>query len=103
MELNHNIHFVADRFANLVHVPLRILKSVEAVALDGAQPVIALVADEEEAPRPRADIALKSELEFYQGFVRLKVAVKNEMDTFIMNATFELMFNEAALKPAPPQ
>jgi hypothetical protein len=56
------------------------------------------VADEEEAPKIRADIALKSELEFYQGFVRLKVAVKNEMDTFIMNATFELMFNEAALK-----
>ena len=41
----------------------------------------------------KADVTLKSELEFYQGFVRLKVAVKNRMPTMIAMATFKLIYN----------
>jgi hypothetical protein len=44
------------------------------------------------------DVSLKGELEFYQGFVRLKVAVKNSMETTIADASFRLVYNRSALR-----
>ena len=55
-------------------------------------------AEEVAGERAKVDVSLKSELEFYQGFIRLKVAVKNSMRTTITNTTFRLMFDEGALK-----
>jgi hypothetical protein len=53
-----------------------------------------------EAPPAKAkdEVSLKSELEFYQGFVRLKVAVKNSMPTMIAKATFKLIYNEGVFR-----
>jgi hypothetical protein len=48
--------------------------------------------------RAAVDVALKGELEFYQGFVRLKVAVRNEMATLIADASFRLVYNKNALR-----
>jgi hypothetical protein len=60
--------------------------------LGGYQPAAA-------APvKPREEVSVKSELEFYQGFVRLKVAVKNGMRTNLTRATFALVHNEKALR-----
>jgi hypothetical protein len=56
------------------------------------------VAEEMPGEKPKADVSIRSEVEFYQGFVRLKVAVKNNMPTVIMNATFELIYDEETLK-----
>ena len=50
------------------------------------------------AEKTKVDVSLKSELEFYQGFVRLKVAIKNSMRTIITRATFKLIYNENALR-----
>jgi hypothetical protein len=50
------------------------------------------------AAAARVDVSLKSELEFYQGFVRLKVAIKNSMETMIFNAGFKLLLDENALR-----
>jgi len=55
-------------------------------------------AEETAGEKLKADVSLKAELEFYQGFVRLKVAVKNNMRTMIASAAFKLMFDEAAMK-----
>lgn len=44
------------------------------------------------------DVELMSELEFYQGYVRLKVAVKNNSRSFIMDSALKVMYNEKALK-----
>jgi len=44
------------------------------------------------------EVSLKSELEFYQGFVRLKVAVKNSMDTYMNDASFRLIYKDAVLR-----
>jgi N-acetylneuraminic acid mutarotase len=46
----------------------------------------------------KADVLLMGELEFYQGFVRMKVAVKNNMPTVIRDAALKLVFNETALR-----
>jgi len=46
----------------------------------------------------KGEVSLKAELEFYQGFVRLKVAVKNGMRTNLTRATFALVHNEKALR-----
>jgi hypothetical protein len=54
--------------------------------------------DEVAGEKAKADVSLKAELEFYQGFVRLKVAVKNNMRTMIAGTAFKLIFDEAALK-----
>lgn len=54
------------------------------------------------APAPSkpegVDVELMSELEFYQGYVRLKVAVKNNSRSFIMDSALKVMYNEKALK-----
>jgi len=44
------------------------------------------------------EVNLKAEVEFYQGFVRLKVAVKNSMPTAILGAEFKLIYNRDALR-----
>gem|GEM_PF-696182 len=56
------------------------------------------VAEEKPAEKPKADISLKSEVEFYQGFVRLKVAAKNNMTTVVTKTTFKLIYNENMLR-----
>jgi len=61
-------------------------------SLGTSQPVAAVPA------KTKEEVSLKAELEFYQGFVRLKVAVKNSMPTFIMGAVFKPIFSEKALK-----
>ncbi|MEM4729558.1 MAG: Ig-like domain-containing protein [Thermoplasmata archaeon] len=43
-------------------------------------------------------VSLRSELEFYQGFVRMKVAVKNNMPTVIREVALKLVYNERALR-----
>jgi len=46
----------------------------------------------------KSKVSLKSELEFYQGFVRLKVAVKNDCDTLIADTTFRLIYKDEVLR-----
>jgi len=48
--------------------------------------------------KPSGEVSLKAELEFYQGFVRLKVAVKNSTPTAIMRAALKVIFNEKAFR-----
>ena len=52
----------------------------------------------EAATGARPDVAVKGELEFYQGFVRLKVAVRNGMDTLIADASFKLVYKDSVLR-----
>lgn len=52
-----------------------------------------------EAPKPSGvDVSLAGELEFYQGYVRLKVAVKNSSPSFIMDCALRVMYNDKALR-----
>jgi len=44
------------------------------------------------------DVDIMSELEFYQGYVRLKVAVKNSSPSFIMDSALKVIYNDKALK-----
>ncbi|MBM4249075.1 MAG: hypothetical protein FJ149_06515 [Euryarchaeota archaeon] len=44
------------------------------------------------------DVSVQGELEFYQGYVRLKVAVKNNSPAFIMDAALRVMYNDKALR-----
>ena len=44
------------------------------------------------------DVTVSSELEFYQGYVRLKVAVKNSSPAFIMDSALRIIFNDKALR-----
>ena len=44
------------------------------------------------------DVSLLSELEFYQGFVRAKVAIKNNMATVIRNTSLKVVFDEDSLR-----
>jgi len=48
--------------------------------------------------KPKEEVSVKSELEFYQGFIRVKVAVKNGMDTVIRATAVKLVYNENALR-----
>jgi hypothetical protein len=41
---------------------------------------------------------LASELEFYQGFVRVKVSVKNSMPTVVRNTSLRMIFNDKVLR-----
>ena len=50
------------------------------------------------ARAPGEEIILKSELEFYQGFVRLKVAAKNGLDSLISDASFKLVYDPKVLR-----
>ena len=54
-----------------------------------------------EAPSPEAqkgEVSLKSELEFYQGFVRLKVAVKNSMKSVITHVGFKIIYDKDTMR-----
>jgi|GEM_PF-2401627 len=44
------------------------------------------------------DVKVMSEVEFYQGFARLKVAVRNEGDMLVADAALDLHFNEEILR-----
>jgi hypothetical protein len=44
------------------------------------------------------DVKVMSEVEFYQGFARLKVAVRNEGDMLVADASLDLHFNEDILR-----
>jgi len=71
--------------------------------LTGAKRFLATLGNYQPAERPQptaasGHVSLKSELEFYQGFIRLKVAVKNQMDTVIRAVTFKLVYNEKNLR-----
>ena len=48
--------------------------------------------------RPKAVVAVSSELEFYQGFVRVKVSIKNSMPTVVRNTSLRMIFNEKVLR-----
>ncbi len=52
----------------------------------------------EAAAGARTEVVVKGELEFYQGFVRLKVAVRNGMDTLIADASFKLVYKDSVLR-----
>jgi hypothetical protein len=45
-----------------------------------------------------SDVKVMSEVEFYQGFARLKVAVRNEGDMLVADASLDLHFNEDILR-----
>jgi len=52
-----------------------------------------------DATRPaEVDVGVAGELEFYQGYVRLKVAVKNSSPSFIMDAALRVIYNDKALR-----
>jgi len=48
--------------------------------------------------KPSENVTLKAELEFYQGFIRLKAAVKNESPTLIADASFILHYSKEAFR-----
>jgi len=48
--------------------------------------------------KPKDNVSLKAELEFYQGFIRLKVAVKNDSPTLIADASFMLVYSKQAFR-----
>jgi len=58
-----------------------------------------------DAPKPEKmlseaeiNVKLMAEVEFFQGFVRLKVAVKNDADSVITDVSAKMVFNEEVLK-----
>ncbi|MEW5760054.1 MAG: hypothetical protein AB1779_04750 [Candidatus Thermoplasmatota archaeon] len=55
-------------------------------------------AEIEKMEKEEIKVDITSELEFYQGFVRVKVAIKNKMDEVITNALFRPIYNEKALR-----
>ncbi len=48
--------------------------------------------------RTRKDVKILSQIEFFQGFVRLKVGVKNDTDAVITRAALDVQFNEDILR-----
>jgi hypothetical protein len=50
------------------------------------------------AAGPGEEVILKGELEFYQGFVRLKVAAKNSLDMTITDCSFKLVYDSSLLR-----
>jgi hypothetical protein len=53
----------------------------------------------EPAPGVEAvDVSVMCEVEFYQGYVRAKIAVKNSSKAFIMDAELKVLYNDKALK-----
>ncbi len=49
-------------------------------------------------PRPEGEVKVLSEVEAFQGFVRLKVGIRNEMNTVITDAKFDLEFDDNAMR-----
>jgi hypothetical protein len=52
----------------------------------------------EEAPEPAGDVKVLSEVEFFQGFVRLKVGIRNEMNTVITDTKLALEYDDNSLR-----
>ena len=48
--------------------------------------------------KERKGVKLVSEVEFFQGFVRLKVAVKNDTDTVITDAAIDIVYDDNVLR-----
>ena len=75
-----------------------------AAKLAGAKRFLGALGDyrvREEAPAPaegRPKVTLKAELEFYQGFVRLKVATRNGGENLVVDATFKLVYKDTVLR-----
>ncbi|WP_455393071.1 CHAT domain-containing protein [[Eubacterium] cellulosolvens] len=49
-------------------------------------------------PKAEGEVRVLSEVEAFQGFVRLKVGVKNEMNTVITDAKFDIEYDENAMR-----
>jgi hypothetical protein len=47
---------------------------------------------------PGEEVTVKGELEFYQGFVRLKVAAKNALEMMVADCTFKLVYDSSFLR-----
>lgn len=54
--------------------------------------------EELKVKKAKGDVRILSGLEFYEGYVRLKVAVINKLDTTITDASLNLTFNRDALR-----
>jgi hypothetical protein len=54
--------------------------------------------DRVKVKKAKADVRVKSALEFYEGYVRLKVAVLNMLDTTITDTSLNLTYNSDALR-----
>jgi hypothetical protein len=48
--------------------------------------------------REKKGVKLVSEVEFFQGFVRLKVAVKNDTDTVITDSAIDIVYDDTVLR-----
>jgi hypothetical protein len=55
-------------------------------------------APEPTKPKAEGEVRVLSEVEVFQGFVRLKVGLKNEMNTVITDAKFDLEYDETAMR-----
>jgi len=65
----------------------------------GPVTAFSVVAPPVDVTRPaEVEVAVAGELEFYQGYVRLKVAVKNSSPSFIMDAALRVIYNDKALR-----
>lgn len=49
-------------------------------------------------PKSEGEVKVLSEMEVFQGFVRLKVGLKNDMNTVITDAKFDLEFDDTAMR-----
>ena len=64
----------------------------------GAQLPTTKVTGEAEAREPEGEVNVLSEFEFYQGFIRLKVGIKNEKNTVITDAKLDLEYDDNAIR-----
>ncbi|MEW5761541.1 MAG: hypothetical protein AB1779_12345, partial [Candidatus Thermoplasmatota archaeon] len=53
---------------------------------------------EEVEEKIKAEVELSSDLEFYQGYIRLKIAAKNDSGAVITSAILKIIYNEDALR-----
>ncbi|UCH88343.1 MAG: CHAT domain-containing protein, partial [Thermoplasmata archaeon] len=67
----------------------------------GAKPESEAIPSGAGAPKqaePEGIVKVLSEVEFFQGFVRLKVGIRNEMNTVVTDAKLDLEFDENAMR-----
>lgn len=65
---------------------------------EGAGITMAKPAAERAAPKAEGEVNVLSEVEVYQGFVRLKVGIKNTLNTVVTDAKFDLEFDDNAMR-----
>jgi len=51
-----------------------------------------------DAPKPEGEVRVLSEIEFFQGYVRLKIGVKNERSTVITESKLDLEFDDSIMR-----